>query len=71
MPPPPAEPRQASALVEASRVYAHRRMLGFTAGGDDMAFKANVPNLLALADAVGDATDMGINPNTAKFDERA
>jgi len=71
MPPPPASPRQASALVEASRIYAHRRMLGFTAGGDDMAFKANVPNLLALADSVGDATDMGINPNTARFDERA
>ena len=46
-------------------------MLNFAAGHPDMAFRADLGNLGAIAEAAGETISHGINHNTAKMDERA
>ena len=71
MPPRSPSLQRTSALAIASRHYSRQQLQRFTEGDPDMAFKANFPGLLAATEAVDDAIESGVNPNTAKFDERA
>ena len=69
--PPRLPPRGASAFATASKLYSQAQMLNFAAGHPDMAFRADLGNLWAIAEAAEETISHGINPNTAKMDERA
>ena len=69
MPPrPPSGPRT-SALAAAGRQYSQQQLRRFAEGDAGMAFKADLSGLWAIAEAVDDMVDYGVNPNTAS--ERA
>ena len=69
--PPRLPPRSASAFATASKLYSQAQMLNFAAGHPDMAFRADLGNLWAIAEAAEETISHGINHNTAKMDERA
>ena len=69
--PPRLPSRSASAFATASKLYSQAQMLNFAAGHPDMAFRADLGNLWAIAEATEETISYGINHNTAKMDERA
>lgn len=69
--PPRLPSRPASAFAAASKLYSQAQMLNFAAGHPDMAFRAELSNLWAIAEATEETISYGINHNTAKMDERA
>lgn len=71
MPPSFSTTHRASALAAAGRHYSRQQLLRFTEGHSDMAFRADFAGLEAISGAIDDTVELGVNPNTAKFDERA
>ena len=69
--PPQPPPRPISAFATASKRYSQAQMLNFAAGHPDMAFRADLSNLWAIAEVTEETISYGINHNTAKMDERA
>ena len=69
--PPQPPPRPVSAFATASKRYSQAQMLNFAAGHPDMAFRADLSNLWAIAEVTEETITYGINHNTAKMDERA
>ena len=69
--PPQPPPRPTSAFATASKRYSQAQMLNFAAGHPDMAFRADLSNLWAIAEVTEETISYGINHNTAKMDERA
>ena len=69
--PPRLPSRSASAFATASKLYSQAQMLNFAAGHPDMAFRADLGNLWAIAEATEETISFGINHNTAKMGERA
>ena len=63
--PPRLPPRSTSALATASKLCSQALMLNFAADHPDMAFRADLGNLGAIAEATGETISHGINHNTA------
>ena len=69
---PPSRNLRPTALADASATYARQRAAALAAGPEpEMQLKANVANMMALGEALNEASEFGINSNTLKKDDRA
>ena len=69
---PPSRNIPASALSEASSSYARQRAAALAAGPEpEMQLKAGVAGMMALGEALNEASEFGINSNTLRKDDRA